>query len=104
MCFTKPRRGWSLLLSAALSFAAVPAFAQADRGTIQGLVTDASGAVVPGARVEVVHTDTNSPVSVSTNGQGLYTVPNLARGSYRVLVTKDGFAPAVAGGMALRAG
>ena len=101
---TKSRPGWPVVLAAVWSLVAAPAFAQIDRGTIQGLVTDASGAVVPGARVEVVQTETNSPVSVSTNGQGFYTVPNLARGSYRVLVTKDGFAPAIAEGIDLRAG
>jgi Carboxypeptidase regulatory-like domain len=80
------------------------ALAQADRGTIQGLVTDASGAVVPNAKVQVIQTDTNSVTEVTTNGEGLYTVPNLARGGYRVVITKDGFAPAVSEGIDIRAG
>jgi hypothetical protein len=77
---------------------------QTDRGTIQGLVTDASGAVVPGARVEVIHVETNSTIAISTNNQGLYTAPNLPRGAYRVVVTRDGFAPAATDGVDLRAG
>jgi hypothetical protein len=78
--------------------------AQSDRGTIQGLVTDSSGAVVPGARVEIIQTQTNSTIVIATNNEGLYTAPNLPRGEYRVVVTKDGFAAAVTEGIDLRAG
>jgi hypothetical protein len=78
--------------------------AQSDRGTIQGLVTDSSGAVVPGARVEIIQTQTNSTTVIATNNEGLYTAPNLPRGEYRVVVTKDGFAAAVTEGIDLRAG
>ena len=48
-----------LTVFVAVVFAAVAvvptAFAQSDRGTIQGLVQDKSGAVVPGATVEITH-------------------------------------------------
>ena len=78
--------------------------AQTDRGTIQGLVTDATGAVVPNARVEIMRVETGSAVAISTNNEGSYTAPNLPRGEYRVLVSKDGFAPAATEGIDLRAG
>jgi hypothetical protein len=78
--------------------------AQTDRGTIQGLVTDSTGAVVPSARVEIVQADTNSTVTLATNGDGFYTVPNLPRGRYRVVVSKDGFTASVTEDIDLRGG
>lgn len=83
---------------------AAPAWAQSDRGTIQGIVTDQSGAVVPNAKVEITHLATGTVTTLSTNGQGLYTAPNLPVGDYLVLITKDGFAPATADGINLRTG
>lgn len=81
-----------------------PSWAQTDRGTIQGLVVDGSGAVVPDARVEILQVDTGTTVEVRTNGEGLFHVPNLARGNYTVVVSRDGFAPAVTEGLELRGG
>ncbi|MFN0167471.1 MAG: hypothetical protein ACKV22_13650 [Bryobacteraceae bacterium] len=46
----------SLLLFAAT----FTTFAQSQRGTIVGTITDATGAVVPDAKVEVVHSETNA--------------------------------------------
>ncbi len=80
------------------------AWAQSDRGTIQGIVTDQSGAVVPDAKVEITHIATGTVTTLSTNRQGLYTAPNLSVGDYLVLITKDGFAPATASGIDLRTG
>uniref|UniRef100_Q026L2 TonB-dependent transporter Oar-like beta-barrel domain-containing protein n=1 Tax=Solibacter usitatus (strain Ellin6076) TaxID=234267 RepID=Q026L2_SOLUE len=71
--------------------AAFPVWAQIDRGTIQGLVKDPSGAVVPGAKVQVVRIDTNSAIELVTNGEGLFTAPNLPAAAYRVVVEKPGF-------------
>lgn len=93
------------LVALALLFAgAETARAQTDRGVIEGLVTDSSGAVVPDARVEVIHVETGTTVSIRTNGEGLFNLPNLQRGAYSVVVSKDGFAPAVTDGLELRAG
>jgi hypothetical protein len=80
------------------------ALAQSDRGTIQGIVTDQSGAVVPNAKVEITHLATQTVTSLTTNREGLYTAPNLPLGDYLVLITKDGFAPATADGINLRSG
>ncbi len=76
--------GTVLLLSATAS-------AQIDRGTIEGLVTDKTGAVVPDAKVQIINNLTNSAIALTSNSQGLYTAPNLPSGSYRVVVTKQGF-------------
>src|ERR1044071_5679575 len=65
--------------------------AQIDRGTIQGVVRDQSGAVIPGAKVQIVRIDTNSGLDLATNEEGLYTAPNLPVGAYRVVVEQAGF-------------
>lgn len=83
------------LLSIALFllFAVTPngLFAQADRGTIEGIITDASGAPVGNAQVQVLRTETNDLISLRTNDQGRYYAPNLPLGTYRVTVQKEGF-------------
>ena len=66
-------------------------YAQIDRGTIQGVVRDESGAVIPGAKIQIVRIDTNSTLDLATNEEGLYTAPNLTAGNYRVVVEQAGF-------------
>lgn len=95
---------WSLVALVLLAAGAGTARAQTDRGIIQGLVTDGSGAVVPDAGVEVIQVETGTTVSIRTNSEGLFNLPNLPRGAYSVVVSKDGFAPAVTDGLELRAG
>ena len=80
-----------IFLAALLFLIALPIWGQIDRGTIQGLVKDSSGAVVPGAKVHVVQIETGSVVELTTDGAGLYTAPNLPAANYRVEVEKDGF-------------
>ena len=53
---------------------AVAMFAQSDRGTITGTVQDATGAVVPGAKVTLTNTQTGVAFSVPSNEAGDYTV------------------------------
>ena len=60
-------------------------------GTITGEVTDASGAVVPGAMVTIRNVGTNALRKVATNAEGLYSVPSLQPGVYDVRVEKEGF-------------
>src|SRR5205814_9927351 len=60
-------------------------------GTIRGTVTDATGAVVPGAKVVITDLTTNLTTELITNGQGDYEAPELKFGSYRVLVSHPGF-------------
>ncbi|MGQ9634693.1 MAG: carboxypeptidase-like regulatory domain-containing protein [Bryobacteraceae bacterium] len=70
---------------------AVPAMAQLDTGTITGRVTDPTGAVIAGAQVLVVRTDTNFEYPTQTNNEGLYRVQALRPGPYRVEVSASGF-------------
>ena len=87
-----------------LGVTALPAYAQIDRGTILGRVSDQSGAVVPNAKVEAIHLETSTVTAASTNQEGLYTIPNLPVGTYQVLISKDGFSPATGEGVTFRAG
>jgi hypothetical protein len=61
------------------------------RGSIQGRVTDPSGAAVPGASIAVKNTDTGVPVEATTNAEGNFQVPFLLPGNYSVQVTHAGF-------------
>jgi hypothetical protein len=65
--------------------------AQTDRGTIEGFVTDASGAAIENARVQIVQIETNTTIEVVTNELGRYFVANLPLGTYRVVVQQQGF-------------
>ena len=58
---------------AALTVGATAASAQSDRGTIQGIVTDQSGAVVPDAKVEIRHLATGTVTSITTNEGTLHS-------------------------------
>ena len=66
------------------------AFAQAVSGTILGDVRDATGAVVPGATVSLVHTGTGFTRTLATDAKGEYTAPSLPTGTYSVSAELDG--------------
>ena len=70
------------------------AWAQTERGSIVGIVRDATGGVLPGATVTVTNTQTGAQQSFVTNSQGLYDAPFLVPGSYRVSAALSGFATA----------
>src|SRR5437667_5166008 len=78
-----------------LAMAACQLFGQIDRGTIEGVVKDPSGAVVPNARVQIIRTETNSELELSTNEKGIYNAPNLPVAIYRVVIEKVGFGTVV---------
>jgi outer membrane receptor protein involved in Fe transport len=65
------------------------------RGTISGLVTDPTGAVVPAARVVLTEVERNQTFEGSTNASGLFSFPNLTAGNYQVTVEQSGFSKAV---------
>jgi len=67
------------------------ASAQSDRATISGVVTDPSGAVVPGVQVRATNVNTNDQQTVLTNESGIYSVRNLPIGTYSLTFTKTGF-------------
>ena len=81
---------FACLLIAAL-FLMPGAGAQTTNGLITGSVTDATGALVPGAEVNVVNQGTGVTRSTTTNSTGSYILPQLPPGVYKVTVTKEGF-------------
>src|SRR4030095_7729666 len=89
-----PRNGRSpgLCASVALlvSLIATPAFAQFDRGSISGTITDSSGGVVPGVTVTVTNAQQQQRTTV-TDGSGFYTFPNLLSGRYAISAELQGF-------------
>jgi hypothetical protein len=95
-------RGWrglcGLLL---LTLLAVPAAAQETTATITGVVTDQSGAVVPGATVLIKRIDTGRTNEATTNQDGRYTVSLLDPGRYEVTFTISGFKPSTVTGIEL---
>lgn len=68
---------------------------------VTGTVTDASGAVVPDATVQLVQTDTGDVHTAKSNATGVYIVPNLPVGPYRLQVAAQGFSTYVQNGIVL---
>jgi hypothetical protein len=60
-------------------------------GSISGVVTDPSGAVVQGATIKATNNATGAARSTTTNSAGFYSLTNLAPGVYSVDVQKEGF-------------
>src|SRR4029079_777218 len=87
-----------------LLLAVCPALAQEQRGAIEGVVKDNSGAVVPGATVEAANTTRGGSVTSVTDGNGIYRFPSLAPGNYDVTATLQGFQPAKLGNVEVRLG
>ncbi len=92
-----------LLLALVLGIAGTPfVLGQGtDLGTIRGLVTDSSGALVPNAKVTVIDLATSTPHVTATNAQGEYRVFGLSSGAYKVTVTAPGMNTAQVTGIRL---
>ncbi|MGC0775575.1 MAG: carboxypeptidase regulatory-like domain-containing protein [Candidatus Acidiferrum sp.] len=67
------------------------AFAQAGRGGLSGLVSDATGAVIPGITVELQSTGTGVTVSTVTTSAGLYSFVSLTPATYQLKISYPGF-------------
>jgi len=80
------------------------AVAQIGTSTITGRVTDSSGAVIPGAAVQIVQTATNFTNNAITNDEGIYRVPSLQPGVYRITFEAQGFKRLVRDAVELRTG
>ena len=88
----------AVLLSVALAggaitttFAPQSLHAQADLGTLSGIVTDASGATIANATVTVTNIATGAVRTSKTNSKGEYTVTQLNPADYNVSITGTGF-------------
>src|SRR6266480_164668 len=91
-----------LLLCVFVVFSGQSLYAQlADRAEITGIVTDASGAAVPDAKVSIINQDTGAKIVVGTNSAGNYSTPPLPLGTYTIEVEKEGFKHATHPGIML---
>jgi hypothetical protein len=79
--------------------------AQAALSTIRGIVTDATGGVVPGVVVVVTEVSTNVQArSVVSDVRGNYEIPDVKPGTYRLTAEMSGFKSFVADGVLLDSG
>lgn len=74
---------------------AVPAWCQIDTGSITGIVTDQSGAVVPNAQVSLTNEGTNLTLTTKTSADGSYTFSPVKIGTYTVSVEAAGFSKVI---------
>ncbi|MGA2271638.1 MAG: carboxypeptidase-like regulatory domain-containing protein, partial [Bryobacteraceae bacterium] len=79
------------VLTLLMAATVVTGWSQAVNATLLGTVTDASGAVVPNAKVTITEVNTGISRSGQTNESGNYTFPNLPPGQYSVAVEAAGF-------------
>jgi hypothetical protein len=79
---------WIVLCFCVFVFAA---FAQSDRGTITGTVSDPTGALVANAAIEAKNVATGAVYPVASSGTGNYTIAQLPAGAYEITVTVAGF-------------
>lgn len=86
------RQFCSLVLFLILVFCLCPfSQGQSTYGAIAGLVTDPTGAAVPGAQVTLTNVGTSEKRTQATGADGLYSFVNLIPGEYRIDVEKQGF-------------
>src|SRR2546428_1613387 len=86
-----------VLLISSVGFAvvliAIPAFSQGNTGRILGNITDATGALIPGASVTITNVERGTSQTLVTNEAGAYNAPSLPPGAYRVGAELPGFKP-----------
>ena len=92
-----------LLFVGALFLLSIPASAQTTFATITGTVTDPTGSVIPNITVRATHVATNIATTAPSNDAGVYTLPQLKEGEYRVSARGAGFKEFVAQNIVLAA-
>ena len=85
-------RARTLAAVIAILLLALPSAAQDQRGTIEGTIKDASGAILPGVTVEAKAAN-GAVLSTTTDASGNYRFPSVAPGSYTVSATLSSFSP-----------
>ena len=93
-----------LVLSLTLLSSLGSLWAQSDRATITGNVTDPSGAVIVGATVAATNTATRVSTRTTSTSTGNYTIPSLRVGTYELSVEQSGFKKYLQGGILLEVG
>src|SRR6476646_537251 len=96
------KRLLTISVTVALTLApAATAFAQST-GTINGRVIDQAEAVLPGVTVTITNVNTGLVREAVSNAEGLYSVPGLEPGTYKVSAAMPGFATMTRDGIALQ--
>ena len=93
--------GGVLFFLVVLGVFVAPVTAQETTGSIQGLVTDQTGAVLPGVTVSIKHVQTGRMTEVVTNEAGRYLAPSLQPGTYEITFSLAAFKPTVMTGIEL---
>jgi hypothetical protein len=81
----------TLICAVGLSLLVSVAFAQSDRGTITGTISDPAGAIIAGAAIEARNVATGALYPAASSATGNYTIPQLPAGTYDLTVTVPGF-------------
>ena len=98
-------RPFKLFLAlAALLLPGILGLAQVSTSRLEGTIQDGTGAVVPGAKIEVVNLKTQIRAETASDAQGRYIFPSLAPSNYRLSVEATGFRKAVREGVVLNVG
>ena len=81
---------WAVLICV-VCLVPLAAFAQRATGSIQGMISDQTGAIIPNAVVTVTNSSTGAARQSTSNNDGLYNVPDLQPGEYTISVEAKGF-------------
>src|ERR1035438_8106173 len=87
--------GLAFALVAVILALGTAAYGQVSTGTLAGTVTDATGAVVPNCQIAATRLATGEVHTTVTDSAGLYSLPSLPPGPYKMSVTHAGFATQV---------
>src|SRR5260370_243816 len=85
---------WSLVLFFFYHLCPSPhslCFAQMETATLNGVIQDPNGAVVPDVEVTATRIETGTAVTTKTNGAGIYVFTNLMPGHYHLQISRPGF-------------
>jgi len=85
-------------------FGVTALYAQVDTGSITGVVSDASGAVVSGAKVTLTNEGTGVSLATTTGSDGVYKFSPVRVGSYKLEVTSQGFQTTTQSGVVVNIG
>ncbi len=86
-------KSFSFLLKIAVLLCCLVAPACLHADTLSGTVVDQSGALVPGARIEITGGGLAQPLVLTSDGEGKFSSPDLKPGTYSMRTTRDGFEP-----------
>src|SRR5215469_16356414 len=86
---------WCAIAVVALALLSCPVSAQVLYGSLTGNITDASGAAVPGVKVEALNVATGTAKQAATDERGVYLFSDLLPGTYKVTISAPAFSTRV---------